>query len=727
MWLGVAGSIALWTCLICSFLTIGAYALSLRRPAYRKPILLGRFFYAATAISMLTTFALLGAVVYSKTIGGLYRYDYAFSHTSNDLQGFYRLAATWSGQEGSFLLWGSWTAIIGFLVFAKAGRYEARVMPFFVTVLSFLATILLAQSPFKLTLAASADYLARNPGSFRFPPDGLGLNPSLQNYWMTIHPPTIFFGFASLAVPFCYAVAALIWKDYEDWTPRIMPYALLTCMTLGVGLFMGGYWAYETQGWHGFWAWDPVENASFFPWLAITALVHGLVVQKDRGGMAKTTTFLGLLGFWLFLLGTFLTRSGALSGNGADGQMLSIHAFDNIAKSGLVLMVAMLLGYGLLGLTLWLWRFRTMPARKTTGDTLLSRDFALFMAVVLMVIACAIVTFGTTWPLLLSWMHRPPAALKPTFYNRNMLPLTVVAALLMGVVPWLAWRKTNSETFLKKMLIPWFAMLAFGFFMLFWVMNAQHDLQAVADLDDPAWVEKTHAWISPAVQRISVLALASLGFLAALSNSMLAFKVFRSKKPLAAGGWVAHVGIGLLMIGVITSNTFERTKRFEIKEKGAPVDAFGYKFEFEKFTGHAPANFPLNPDFDPHNSVEVRVTPPAGEGTSDANGSKTFVVDPKWFVYNLAHATSESALERIRWPHIRKYFGHDLYIGFASDPAIEWPTLKLKKGQAVTAGPYTFLYAKDVVQPGKLISAALFIKTADNKVIQANPSIDIIP
>ncbi len=725
MWLGVAGTVALWACLVCSILTVCAYGLSLMRPAYRKPVLLGRTLYSVTAMCLLAAFALLGMIVYTKTVGGLYRFEYAAEHTSNDLQGFYRLAATWSGQEGSFLLWGSWTAIIGFLVFAKAGRYEARVMPFFVTVLSCLAAILLMQSPFKLTHGLSPAELAANPGLFPFPPDGRGLNPSLQNYWMTIHPPTIFFGFASLAVPFCYAIAALIWKDYEDWTPRVMPYALLTCLTLGVGLFMGGYWAYETQGWHGFWAWDPVENASFFPWLAITALVHGLVVQKDRGGMARTTTFLGLLGFWLFLLGTFLTRSGALAGDGPDGQMLSIHAFDNIAKGGLVLMVAMLAGYGLLGLGLWVWRFRTIPARPTTGDSLLSRDFAFVMAVVLMVIACAIVTFGTTWPLMLSWMHRPPAALKPVFYNRTMLPICTVTALLMGIVPWLAYRKTNSEAFLKKMLIPWFVMLAFGFFMLFWVMNAQHDLQAVADPQDPAWVGKTSAWINPAVQRICVMALASLGFLAALSNSMLAYRVFRSRKPLAAGGWVAHVGIGLLMIGIITSNTFERTRRFEIEENAPPVDAFGYKFEFERVTGRAHESFPLNPDYDPNNAVEIRVTPPPGEGSSDANGSKTFIVNPKWFVYNLPHAPTEDALRRIRWPHIRKYFGHDLYVGFATDPGLKLPTLRLKKNQANTVGPYTFLYTNDTVQPGKSISADLFIKTADNKVVQTHPTFEM--
>lgn len=732
MWLGVAGNIALWACAILSISTIIAYAVSLFRPADNRLKLASRALYAGTAVTHIAAFACLLAIVYNKTIGGVYRFEYAFSHTSNDLQGFYRLAATWAGQEGSFLLWGFWTAIIGLLVIARAGKYEARVMPFYTTVLTFLAAILLMQSPFKLIPGLTAEQMAGHAGLSQFPREGQGLNALLQNYWMTIHPPTIFFGFASLAVPFCYAIAALIWKDYHGWTARVMPYALLTCLTLGVGLFMGGYWAYETQGWHGFWGWDPVENASFFPWLAVTALVHGLVVQKDRGGMAKTNTFLGLLGFWLFLLGTFLTRSGALSGKDEQtGQMLSVHAFDSIAKSGLILMVVMMAAYGIVGLALWLWRFRSIPFRKTTGDSLLSRDFAFFLAVLLMILACAIVTLGTTQPLILSWMHKPPAAVKPSFYNRAMMPMTLLSALAMGVVPWLAWRKTNPETFLKKMLAPWFLMLAFGFFMLFWVIGAQRDLQAIADPTDPAWLEKSQAWINPAVQRICVMALASLGFLVALSNSMLAYKVFRSRKPLAAGGWLAHVGIGIMMIGIIASNTFERTVRVTVEEKSAPTEAFGYKFEYEKQTGKAFETFPLNPDFDKKNTVQLRVTPPTSEGPS-SDGSRTFVVEPRWFVDNLTTARSEADLMRIKWPFIRKYFGHDLYVALADNPQPKFPTVTLKKGVPKTAGPYTLLYANVTAGPGAMensrsISASLLIKAPDGKIAQANPSMEVSP
>ena len=237
MWLGNLGNTLLWVCLIASLLTIGGYGFALKFPKDKKALLAGRLAYSLTAISMIAVFGVLGYLMHTKTVGEFYRFVYIWEHTSNDLQGLYRFSATWSGQEGSFLLWGMWTSILGFLVFAKAGKYEARVMPVFVTVITFLALILIKQSPFAVIPAPTAELLKQG---FNYPQDGQGLNASLQNYWMTIHPPTIFFGFASLAVPFAYAIAALIWKDYEDWTPRVMPYALLTCCTLGVGLFMGG-------------------------------------------------------------------------------------------------------------------------------------------------------------------------------------------------------------------------------------------------------------------------------------------------------------------------------------------------------------------------------------------------------------------------------------------------------------------------------------------------------
>lgn len=754
---GHAGEILLIVGLVCSLLTMIGYLAALQ--GSRKLLLFGRACYATTALSVLGTFGILMFLTYNRR----YEYEYVFSHSGNDLHHWYRLAAAWAGQEGSFLLWGSWTAVIGFLVFAKAGKYEARVMPFFVSVLGFLCAILLKQTPFHIIPAPSLADLAANP-DWHYPPlNGEGLNPSLQNYWMTIHPPTIFFGFASLAVPFAYAIAAMLWKDYDGWARRVMPYALLSCATLGLGLFMGGFWAYETQGWHGFWAWDPVENASFFPWLAITALAHGLVVQRSRGGMARTNTFLGVLAFSLFLVGTFLTRSGALASKDASGQLLSVHAFDNIGKSAMWLMASMVFVYGGGGLLLWLARVWKMPARAASGETVLSRDFAFFLSVSLMIVACIVVTFGTTtplfdsWaksaagiavrtvpknghiaPLLQQWLTAAPSAAKPIFYNRVMLPIAMLAGLLLGVVPWLAWRKTDSETFLKKLAIPWFVMLGFGFFLVIWVQAAQRDVMAAAAFDPTLTdaADTMKAWISPNVQRVLVVSLGALGCFAALSNAMLAFRVFRAK-PLNAGGWIAHVGMGVLIVGIIVSNTFERTERFLLRDGEPAKEVFGYKLSFERMTGktsigddgHMVPVPTVHPEYDRDNAVEIRVTPAgADKATGDEGTAKTFVIDPRWFVFQFS--PNEAQNQTMRWPAITRTFGHDFYVGLAADAIYEWPTddpdrtrpgIVLQPQEKRQIGPYQILYYNPIMEPGKMMAAQIAIVTPQGKVVKATP------
>ena len=716
---GMLGKIALVVALIASIATISSYVFALFRKSNNKPILLGRSFYALTAVCMLTTFGLLMAIVY----GYHFEYQYAAEHTGVGMIKWYRLAATWSGQEGSFLLWAGWTSLLGFLVFIKAGKYEARVMPFYVSVLGMLAAILIKQSPFIMLAAPTHAQLLANP-DWHFPPlDGRGLNPSLQNYWMTIHPPTIFFGFSSLLVPFCYAVAALIWRDYKDWTTRVMPYALLSCGTLGIGLFMGGYWAYETQGWHGFWGWDPVENASFFPWLAVLALVHGLVVQKSRGGMARTNTFLGILAFWLFLLGTFMTRSGIL----VD---VSVHAFGLMERSGIILLVALMVVYGLVGFGLWLFRFFDMPGRKTTGDTLVSRDFAFFLGVTLMILACAFVAMGTTAPLGQKLMHKTLSAPQPAFYNKSMMPIAIMAGLLLGCVPWLAWRKTDPDTFLRKLIAPWLLMVLFGTLMLFWVIAAERASVAARDMTDEATLSTMRAWINPGLQRVTVILLASVGFLAMLSNAALAARVFRSK-PLAAGGWLAHVGIGVLMIGVIISNTYERTERVDLIQGFPAKAAFGYQFEFEKMTAKPPDQWPIDPDYIKNNAVQLRVTPPESEGKQE-DGTRTFLISPRWFVYNLATSHFEDETEAIRWPDIRRYVGHDLYVGLAANPEFVFidpdsPNMRqhisLAPKQKIQFGQYTIGYFDHSGEPGKFMGVRLAILKPDGTPVEVDPKI----
>ncbi len=712
----VSGAATLWMVLLASLVCVIGYLLALKHPKNPLYKTVGRAGYAFSGGSMLTMFGLMCWHVYERH----YIYKYVFEHTGNELSGWYRLAAAWSGQEGSFGLWAALTAVIGFLVLKNAGRYEARVMPFYVSILAFLAAILLKQSPFLLIPPPTAQMLAESPNLLSVPVEGLGLNPSLANYWMTIHPPTIFFGFASLSVAFVYSVAALLWKDYEGWASRVMPYAALSCATLGGGLMMGGYWAYETQGWHGFWAWDPVENASFFPWLAVTALMHGLVVQKNRGGMARTNTFLGLLAFSLFLVGTFLTRSGALASKDAAGNLLSVHAFANLESSALFFLVVMLVVYGGGGLGLWLFRLKSMPVKKTTGDTVYSRDFAMYLSVLLMLLACAVITLGTTTPLWRSWFHLTPWQPQPAFYNKVMIPLSLLTALFMGFAPWVAWRKTNRETFLKKLTVPWFAMILFGFFMVMWVMSAQTGLEQIHDVNDETAMSTLISWNnSRTLQRLVVVSLASLGFFAAFSNAMLTYRVFRAK-PLSAGGWLAHVGIGIFMLGAVVSNTYERTQRVTLTQGDGGKEVFGYKIAFEGMTGKPLAKRPLNPDYDYNNAVRLRVTPPEGE-SGGADGAKTFVVEPRWFVHNLNRVDSEDKFERMIWPSITKYFGHDLYIGIAGNPELKLSSFSLPVGGSRPIGDYVVTYEGHVGEPGKYMGAKITIITKDGSEIRKAP------
>jgi cytochrome c-type biogenesis protein CcmF len=363
-----------------------------------------------------------------------------------------------------------------------------------------------------------------------------------------------------------------------------------------------------------------------------------------------------------------------------------------------------------------------MPARKTAGDTLLSRDFAFFLAVTLMLVSCAVVTLGTTTPLFQGWMHKPVAPPKPTWYNHVMLPIAVITALLLGCVPWMAWSKTNPEAFRKRLTLPWIVMLVFGFFMVFWVGSAQRALFSALDPSTTEYQETMHAWVNASVQRISVVALASVACLAALSNAMLAYKVFR-KKPLNAGGWIAHVGIGILMIGVIVSNTYERTSRITIQEGQGPQTAFGYQFQFERMTGKPLPVRPINPDYDRNNAIELRVTPPdAGSAGPSDGGPRTYLADLSWFVHNIDTTDNEDKFERMRWPSINKSIGHDLYVGLADDPGFELPTITLQPKERRDVGPYRIGYFDSVVLPQRRFQATLAILPPGGKPIVANPA-----
>ncbi|MEJ2543480.1 MAG: cytochrome c biogenesis protein CcsA, partial [Calditrichaceae bacterium] len=228
-----------------------------------------------------------------------FQYTYVYGYSSRDLPLGFLISSFWAGQEGSFLFWILMNAFLGFIFIKTSKKYETSGMFFFSLIQLFFLAILIKASPFETFN--------------QIPPDGSGLNPLLQNFWMVIHPPILFIGYAAAAFPFVLAISSLLKKDFDGWVKHALPWTVFTSLTLGAGIILGAFWAYETLGWGGYWGWDPVENSSLIPWLTVLALLHGLLVQNMKGSLKKTNYFLSTITFILVIYATFLTRSGVLS------------------------------------------------------------------------------------------------------------------------------------------------------------------------------------------------------------------------------------------------------------------------------------------------------------------------------------------------------------------------------------------------------------------------------
>ena len=328
---GIAGNFFIMLSFVASLFATVAYYLSTKYSAENNPwkrsARIGFFVHG------LSVFGVIGTLLYI-LFNHLYEYKYAWDHLNNAMPMKYVFSCMWEGQEGSFLLWTFWHVILGFCLVRWSRAWEPWVMCVIALVQTFLASMLIGvyfgefqfgSNPFQLLREVpsnlglpwtmNADYLSLKPFQ-----DGKGLNPLLQNYWMTIHPPTLFLGFASTVIPFAYAIAGLWKKDFNGWMKPAIPYAFFGVMILGTGILMGGAWAYEALGFGGFWAWDPVENASLVPWLVLVAAAHLLVINQRKGTSTFAALILSISSFLLVLYSTFLTRSGVLGDS-------SVHSF----------------------------------------------------------------------------------------------------------------------------------------------------------------------------------------------------------------------------------------------------------------------------------------------------------------------------------------------------------------------------------------------------------------
>ncbi|WP_034923301.1 cytochrome c biogenesis protein CcsA, partial [Candidatus Accumulibacter vicinus] len=327
-----------------------------------------------------------------------FEYHYAYSHSDKKLPAHYLISTFWNGQEGSFLLWMFWHAVLGIVIILTNKFWEGPVMTVFSVVQAFLTSMILGvvlpglelkigSSPFILLRDAMPDPIFTVQPDF-IPQDGAGLNPLLQNYWMVIHPPTLFLGFAATLVPFSFCMAGLWLKRYREWVRPALPWSLFAGAILGLGILMGGYWAYETLNFGGYWNWDPVENAVYVPWLILIASIHTMITYKNSETALKASIILVISVFILILYSTFLTRSGVLGD-------ASVHSFTDLGLSGQLLLY--LLFFLVAAIALAIIRWREIPTSKTEISTY-SREFWIFIGATVLCLMGFQVLVPTSFP-----------------------------------------------------------------------------------------------------------------------------------------------------------------------------------------------------------------------------------------------------------------------------------------------------------------------------------------
>lgn len=466
-----------------------------------------------------------------------FEYHYAYSYSDRKLASYYLVSTFWNGQEGSFMLWMFWQAVLGLVLIHTNKFWEGPVMTMFALVQAFLASMILGvvipvlqvkigSSPFILLRDVMTDAPIFKTQPEFVPADGRGLNPLLQNYWMVIHPPTLFLGFATTLVPFAFCIAGLWIGKFRDWVRPALPWAIFSGATLGLGILMGGYWAYETLNFGGYWNWDPVENAIYVPWLVLIGAIHTMITYKNSETALKASIVLVVAMFILILYSTFLTRSGVLGDT-------SVHSFTDLGLSGQLLVYLLFFMVGAIALAAYRWK--QIPSSKEEASTY-SREFWIFIGVTTLSLMAFQVIFTTSIPVYNQFVRlfgidsniAPPAD-QIGFYSRIQLWFAVAVGLLSAVGQFFWWKKIDAKVLGQQLFLPLVAALL----VTLVVVN----------------VLRVYDW------RYAIMLFAGVFTIA--SNIKILVRLLKSS-PGLSGGAVAHIGVGLMLVGVMFSSGYSK-------------------------------------------------------------------------------------------------------------------------------------------------------------------------
>jgi cytochrome c-type biogenesis protein CcmF len=459
---------------------------------------------------------------------------YVAEHSNSQMPVAYRLGAVWGGHEGSLLLWvfllSTWTILVAQLSKALDEFMVARVIGVLGLVSSgLLLFVLTTSNPFTRLLPAA--------------PEGRSLNPLLQDPGLVFHPPMLYMGYVGFSVAFAFAIASLLSGRLDAaWARWSRPWTTAAWIFLTLGIALGSWWAYYELGWGGWWFWDPVENASFIPWLVGTALLHSLAVTEKRGGFKSWTVLLAITAFSLSLLGTFLVRSGVLT---------SVHAFATDPRRGIFILIFLALVVGA-SLVLYAWR----APKSTMGGkfSLSSRETLILLGNVFLVVSAGSVLLGTLYPLLIDALRLGKISVGPPYFNSVFVPIMIPLLVLMGIGPWASWKQTDLLMVIKRL----------------WLAGV---VAVIAGITIPLMMGEL-TW------------LAGIGFLLAFwvlaSGCLQIIRQAKSGKPTRSfmGMQVAHLGIAVFVIGVTMVGTYQEEKDVRMSA-GETVQVGGYQIQLQ--------------------------------------------------------------------------------------------------------------------------------------------------
>ncbi|RKZ83500.1 MAG: c-type cytochrome biogenesis protein CcmF [Candidatus Parabeggiatoa sp. nov. 1] len=528
--------------------------------------------------------------------------SYVANHSNSELPLIYRYVSVWGGHEGSLLLWtvmlSLWTFAVAIFSRSLPTAMVARVIAVmgFVSV-GFLLFMLFTSNPFDRVFPA--------------PIDGRDLNPLLQDPGLVVHPPMLYMGYVGFSVAFSFAIAALLGGKLDSaWARWSRPWTLVAWLFLTLGITLGSWWAYYELGWGGWWFWDPVENASFMPWLVGTALIHSLAVTEKRGAFKNWTVLLAILAFSLSLLGTFLVRSGVLT---------SVHAFATDPARGVFILA--FLGV-VIGFSLFLYAWRAPSVGKGGHFGLLSRETLLLLNNILLLVACAAVLLGTLYPLFIDALGMGKMSVGPPYFGLVFFWIMAPLLFLLGIGPLTRWKSEQMKTLFIRLRYIFLASIALGLclavVMIISFPDAIYNGLLGKDVDLTAFWDK----VTTALVVFSGLAVAVWIILSSVQNvrEKLSHKKgwagLRSLQRSFYGMTVAHIGVAVFVIGAILSNAFSIEKDVLMKPH-EPLEVMGHRFIFE---GTQSLN---GPNYDAEQGV-VRVL---------KNGEKVTVLYPEKRVY----------------------------------------------------------------------------------------------